>query len=143
MLDGSWCRKCKDVGEKMVQDGVEKWVGHVAVADVGDAKSEGVKLASRFEVATAPFFLVRTREEQDHADNWKPVRSYLQLKKLLQDAAAIKASKSSTNPIVNEDKKILEHKRHADELRTQIELLKSRLEEVENKIVEIASLQPS
>ena len=94
MLDGTWCRKCNDVGQKMEEDGVDKWIGHIAVADVQDGHSEGVKLATRFEVATAPFFLVRTKDEQNAGENWRPVRSYLQLRKMLQDASAAKSART-------------------------------------------------
>ena len=138
MLDGEWCRKCKDVGEKMVQDNIDKWIGHIAIADVQNANSEGVKLALRFEVATAPFFLVRTRDEQNQGDNWKPVRSYLQLKKLLQDAAQSKNEKLKGKPPA-EDPKLAEQRRHAEELKAQIALLTSRLQEIERNMMDVAA----
>jgi len=139
--DGEWCRKCIDVSHKMKEDDVEKWVGHIAVADVQKGDSEGVKLAKRFEVATAPFFLVRTRNEQDASGNWKPVRSYLQMKKMLQDAHQAKKSKGAF-AVSAEDPKILQYRRHADELRTQIELLNIRLKDVERQMMLVASSEP-
>jgi phosphoadenosine phosphosulfate reductase len=133
--DGTYCRKCIDVAEKMKQDDVEKWVGHFAVADVTNANSEGVKLASRFQVATAPFFLVRTRAEEHAGENWKPVRSYLQLRKMLTDAAQAVADRGGGAP-VKEDPKLAEAKLHVDELRSQIDILRARLLEEEKKLME-------
>lgn len=134
--DGSYCRKCIDVADKMKEDDVDKWVGHTAVADVADANSEGVKLASRFQVATAPFFLVRTRAEEQNVENWKPVRSYLQLRKMLTDAAAVVLEKNKGQPL-KENPKLIEAREHAEELRAQIDLLKLRLLDEEKKIIEM------
>lgn len=136
--NGEWCRKCKDVSQKMTEDDMDKYVGHTAVADVTDANSEGVKLATRFQVATAPFFLVRTRKEQQSGENWKVVRSYLQLKKMLQDAAIAKAEERKGQP-AQEDARIVEYRRHSEEIKAQISLLEARLREFETKMVEIAS----
>jgi len=141
MVDGTWCRKCNDVTQKMAEDGVEKWIGHYAVADVQDSHSEGVHLAKRFEVATAPFFLVRSKDEENAGDNWKAVRSYLQMRKMLQDAYEAKKAKSAGAP-PPEDPRILEQRRHAEEIRRQIELLTARLKEAEDKIMELASVAP-
>eukprot|EP00924_Labyrinthula_sp_SR-Ha-C_P007389 snap_masked-scaffold_24-processed-gene-1.19-mRNA-1 protein AED:0.04 eAED:0.06 QI:0/-1/0/1/-1/1/1/0/423 len=88
MEDGALCRKCADVGEKLVKDNVEKWIGSTLYADMRETVSEGKTLAKYFEVATAPFFLVRKSSEE----NWKPVKSYLQLRKMLE-----KASKQKKN----------------------------------------------
>jgi len=138
MVDGTLCRKCNDVAQKMQEDGTGKWIGHYAMADVQNAESEGVKLATRFEVATAPFFLVRSKEEQASGDNWKAVRSYLQLRKMLQDAYEAKQAKLKGQPMM-EDPRIVENRRHAEELRAQIELLNTRLKEVEEKMLEVAT----
>uniref|UniRef100_A0A7S2S0H9 Phosphoadenosine phosphosulphate reductase domain-containing protein n=1 Tax=Mucochytrium quahogii TaxID=96639 RepID=A0A7S2S0H9_9STRA len=85
--DGEYCRKCKDVAEKIEQDNLTDWIGHIAVANVLDAKSEGSILAKHFEIATAPFFLVRDLETERAKGEWKIVRSYLQLRKLLEKNA--------------------------------------------------------
>jgi phosphoadenosine phosphosulfate reductase len=136
--DGSFCRKCVDVADKMKQDDVDKWIGHVAIADVTNANSEGVKLAARFQVATAPFFLVRTRGEENNAENWKPVRSYLQVRKMLTDAAQAVAQKNVGVP-AKEDPKLAEAKLHAEELKAQIGMLKARLLDEEKRIVGMES----
>eukprot|EP00515_Schizochytrium_aggregatum_P012315 CAMPEP_0202094846 /NCGR_PEP_ID=MMETSP0964-20121228/49247_1 /ASSEMBLY_ACC=CAM_ASM_000500 /TAXON_ID=4773 /ORGANISM="Schizochytrium aggregatum, Strain ATCC28209" /LENGTH=571 /DNA_ID=CAMNT_0048663101 /DNA_START=68 /DNA_END=1780 /DNA_ORIENTATION=- len=85
--DGSYCRKCNDVAEKIVTDGLSDWIGETCVADVLDSTSEGAILAKHFGVATAPFFLVRDRETEDEEGEWQVVRSYLQLRKKLEKAA--------------------------------------------------------
>mmetsp|Transcript_10283 Transcript_10283/g.18120 ORF Transcript_10283/g.18120 Transcript_10283/m.18120 type:complete len:516 (-) Transcript_10283:84-1631(-) len=85
--DRTYCRKCNDVSEKMEVDGITKWIGEVSVADVLDSTSEGAKLAKHFGVATAPFFLVRSRETQEKNGEWQVVRSYLQLRKMLEKQA--------------------------------------------------------
>lgn len=138
LTDGEWCRKCKDVAEMMVADDMEKFVGHVAVADASDGSSEGVELAKRFEVATAPFFLIRTREEQITNANWRPIRSYLQLRKIIQDAVEAKSAKMEGNMEV-EDPKLAEQRRHAEEIRTQIEILQTRLHDIETSMVEMST----
>mmetsp|Transcript_14409 Transcript_14409/g.16361 ORF Transcript_14409/g.16361 Transcript_14409/m.16361 type:complete len:416 (-) Transcript_14409:1030-2277(-) len=84
MEDGSYCRKCKDVQNKLEKDGLEDKIGYVGVADVSDPESEGARLAKHFGVVTAPFFLVRTLDEQESGTEWKVVRSYLQLQKTLE-----------------------------------------------------------
>jgi phosphoadenosine phosphosulfate reductase len=139
MLDGTWCRKCNDVAQKMEEDGVDKWIGHIAVADVQDGHSEGVKLATRFEVATAPFFLVRNKDEQNAGENWRVVRSYLQMRKMLQDAHVAKKARIGGD-VLQEDPRIVEHRRHAEELKAQIDLLSARLKEVEEKMLEVAAV---
>ncbi|KAH9255214.1 hypothetical protein BASA81_006654 [Batrachochytrium salamandrivorans] len=153
MLDGTPCRKCQDVANKLVQDATLKWIGHFALADVANSKSEGGMLAQRFEVVTAPFFLVRTKEEQDRNENWKPVRSYLLLKKMLQEAAEKKqaalgegarvdSSNNSTSVIVEDDPKLVEHRRHLLEVNAQISQLQSRAKEIEHQMTVVAAKLP-
>lgn len=85
--DGEYCRKCKDVQAKLEKDKVEKWIGNTVIADVRELESEGIKLAKHFDINTAPFFLVRTQEEEAKNEEWKVVSTYLPLKKLLQKRA--------------------------------------------------------
>lgn len=151
LLDGTPCRKCQDVANKLVQDATLKWIGHFALADVANPKSEGGMLAQRFEVVTAPFFLVRTKEEQDRNENWKPVRSYLLLKKMMQDAAEKKQAAlggggaTATTPasaVVEEDPKLVEHRRHLQEVTAQISQLQSRAKEIEHQMTVVAAKLP-
>jgi phosphoadenosine phosphosulfate reductase len=92
--DGSFCRKCNDVAGKIEADGIGHLIGHTSVANVLDHQSEGSKLAKHFSVPTAPFFLVRTLEEERKKSEWTVIRSYLQLKKKLEIAAEVKLEKA-------------------------------------------------
>lgn len=56
--DGSPCRKCRDVLERLLRDGLMDAIDRVAVADERDPASEGMQLAARHGVDRAPFFLV-------------------------------------------------------------------------------------
>ena len=56
--DGSPCRKCGNVLDKLDQSGLMKQIDQVVVADERDSSSEGMVLASKYNVETAPFFIV-------------------------------------------------------------------------------------
>lgn len=142
--DGTYCRKCNDVAGKMDADGVTPWVGHTAFADVRDLTSEGAVIARHFDVATAPFFLVRTKEESDRGDEWRVVRSYLQLRKMLQGAAdvveehKVKMQEEAESGHVNfeETEEFLNAAKQMDELRSRVALLTAQLQDSENAVEE-------
>ncbi|MDX1609256.1 MAG: hypothetical protein R3225_03960 [Halofilum sp. (in: g-proteobacteria)] len=56
--DGTACRKCRDVLGRIERDGVWGRIDRVVVADERDPDSEGMRLAARFHVERAPFFIV-------------------------------------------------------------------------------------
>ena len=56
--DGSACRKCGDVLERMGRDGVSDRIDRVVIADERDPHSEGMRLAAHYHVERAPFFIV-------------------------------------------------------------------------------------
>ena len=58
LADGELCKKCREVAERLESEGLLDFIDHIAIADERDADSEGVRLAKKFEVARAPFFLV-------------------------------------------------------------------------------------
>ena len=64
LVDGSLCKKCQEVSERLEQDGLTPLINHVVIADEGDASSEGMRLAQLHSVSRAPFFLVETEEEE-------------------------------------------------------------------------------
>jgi phosphoadenosine phosphosulfate reductase len=118
--DRSFCRKCLDVSEKIEQDNLKDWIGAQVVADVLDNKSDGALLAAHFNVATAPFFLVRDKEAENARGEWTVVRSYLQLR----------------NQLVKHHEHVLQQKEHKNEdpmetdpalRKTALELDKARL----------------
>lgn len=58
MADGSPCKKCGDVLQKLEDSGQMAHIDEILVADERDPESEGVKLATKLDVNRAPFFVV-------------------------------------------------------------------------------------
>ncbi|MEJ2417314.1 MAG: hypothetical protein P8Y45_10370 [Exilibacterium sp.] len=58
LADGSPCKKCGDVLQKLEESGQIARIDDILVADERDPNSEGVKLADRFGVNRAPFFVI-------------------------------------------------------------------------------------
>lgn len=56
--DGSPCRKCADVRERLERDGLRDRIDRILVADERAPESEGQRLAEQHGVDRAPFFLV-------------------------------------------------------------------------------------
>lgn len=61
--DGSTCRKCAEVVQRLEREGYLENIDRVVVADERDAASEGWALAARHGVPGAPFFIV-----EEHGD---------------------------------------------------------------------------
>jgi len=140
--DGSFCRKCNDVAGKIEADHLSDWIGYTAVADVLEPASEGVKLAKHFDVATAPFFLIRDVEAEKANSEWRVVRSYLQLRKILEKAADHKlATKEAEDPVVHEkaehDPELLGSKQKLDRLQVDIAKLQLDLRDRQNQLADI------
>lgn len=62
-LDGSFCKKCAEVQQKMDDAGQNEMIDEVLIADERDPSSPGMELASLFQVERAPFFLVEHEGE--------------------------------------------------------------------------------
>lgn len=75
--DGSPCRKCGDVIERLERDGMWGRIDRVVVADERDPASEGWRLAARFGIERAPFFVVERPGE--------PARVYTVYLRLLRE----------------------------------------------------------
>lgn len=58
LADGQLCKKCQEVSERLESEGLLNSIDRIAIADERDADSEGVRLAKKYQVARAPFFLV-------------------------------------------------------------------------------------
>jgi len=56
--DGSPCKKCGEVIEKMEAADQMRFIDEVLVADEADENSAGMKLATKHKVTRAPFFIV-------------------------------------------------------------------------------------
>ena len=59
--DGTPCRKCVDVVERLEREGLMDRIDRVVVADERLADSEGARLAVRHQVDRAPFFVVEDK----------------------------------------------------------------------------------
>lgn len=58
LADGSPCKKCGDVLEKLESSGHMAHIDNVLVADQRDPEGEGMALAIKLDVDRAPFFVV-------------------------------------------------------------------------------------
>ncbi len=56
--DGSPCKKCGEVMEKMEAANQMRFVNEVVIADEANPESQGMLLAAQYDVSKAPFFLV-------------------------------------------------------------------------------------
>ncbi len=56
--DGSPCRKCQEVEDRLKAAGLTDRIDKVIIADERDPESEGMNLAALHKVDRAPFFIV-------------------------------------------------------------------------------------
>lgn len=63
LADGSPCKKCADVLEKLETSGQMSRIDRVVVADERDPSSEGMEIARQHNVERAPFFVVEKEGE--------------------------------------------------------------------------------
>jgi gamma-glutamylcysteine synthetase len=59
LADGSPCKKCGEVLERMEQDDQLRLIDDIIIADERDPASDGMLLASELAVDRAPFFVVQ------------------------------------------------------------------------------------
>lgn len=64
LADGSPCKKCGDVLNKLEQSGQMHRIDQVLVADERDETSEGIVLAKQYAVDRAPFFIVENEGQE-------------------------------------------------------------------------------
>nr|WP_202410308.1 hypothetical protein [Pseudomaricurvus sp. HS19] len=64
LADGSPCKKCGDVLEKLESSGQMQYIDEIVVADEGDLNSAGMELARRYDVSRAPFFVVEEDDQE-------------------------------------------------------------------------------
>lgn len=58
LADGSPCKKCGDVLNKLESSGQISSIDSIVIADERDPQSEGMLLATKYDVDRAPFFIV-------------------------------------------------------------------------------------
>tara|TARA_R110001592_G_scaffold116059_1_gene316923 strand:- start:61219 stop:61554 length:336 start_codon:yes stop_codon:yes gene_type:complete len=86
-LDGSFCKKCDEVQQKMNAAGQNELIDEVLIADERDPASPGMELASLYNVERAPFFLVERDGEapEIHTVYFKFVKEVLNQKTKEED----------------------------------------------------------
>lgn len=56
--DGSPCRKCAEVEKRLEDAGLAHRIDRIIIADERDPASEGMQLATQYQIERAPFFIV-------------------------------------------------------------------------------------
>lgn len=64
LSDGSPCKKCADVLEKLESSGHLNRIDKILVADENDPQSPGMQLARQYQVERAPFFVVEESQKE-------------------------------------------------------------------------------
>lgn len=75
--DGNLCQKCREVSERLEQDGVSELINEIAIADTRDQDSIGMRLAADNKVERAPFFIVEHNGETQIFDVYFKLRKFL------------------------------------------------------------------
>ena len=58
MADGEPCKKCIEVSDRLVKEGLIESINYIVIADQRDPDSEGMRLAISHKVERAPFFVI-------------------------------------------------------------------------------------
>ncbi len=58
LADGTLCRKCAQVTERLHEDDLFGVIDQIIIADERNPHSEGVRLAQEYKVNRAPFFII-------------------------------------------------------------------------------------
>jgi hypothetical protein len=66
-LNGELCAKSAKVIADLSARGLRNNIDHLVTADERDSTSEGYVLAAKYQIDTAPFFIVTTENNQTHA----------------------------------------------------------------------------
>ena len=103
-LDGSPCRKCVEVLDRLNDADQMKYIDEVLIADEGDENSPGMVLAQELQVERAPFFLV----EHDTAEKEVYTVYFKFVKEVLDKIAPPAPQASSAVDDADELKEILE-----------------------------------
>jgi uncharacterized Zn finger protein len=60
--NGSPCKKCGEVMDKMEAANQMRFIDEVVIADEADPESQGMLLAKQYDVSKAPFFIVEDKD---------------------------------------------------------------------------------
>ncbi len=93
LSNGELCKKCHEVSERLISDGLLDTIDHIAIADERDLSSEGMRLAKEHSVTRAPFFVVR-----DEKGGYEIFDVYFKFKKYIAEASG-EATKTAFSEI--------------------------------------------
>ena len=62
LADGQACRKCEQAEAMLKRRGLWEKIDAIAIAEEVDPNSEGMQLAAKYQIDTAPFFIVTMRD---------------------------------------------------------------------------------
>ncbi|MBT8114464.1 MAG: hypothetical protein KJP04_03745 [Arenicella sp.] len=88
--NGELCHKCREVSKRLQAEGLVDKIDHIAIADMRDADSEGVRLAQQHGIERAPFFLV-----EDVAGDVAVFDVYFKFQKFMASQGLAKPLRSS------------------------------------------------
>lgn len=77
LADGSPCKKCQEVAERLQSEGLLDVINHISIADERDPESEGMRLAQQHQATRAPFFLVEQGGQVEVFDVYFKFKKYL------------------------------------------------------------------
>jgi phosphoadenosine phosphosulfate reductase len=97
LLSGQPCKKCAEAEDLLRSRGLWGRIDRVVVAVEGDAASEGMQLAQRHGVGTAPFFILRDEDGREHV-----VESTLKVVRALADGAEHRPVQASSEALSHE-----------------------------------------
>ena len=94
--DGSPCRKCEEIDGRLQDADLYQHIDEVVIADERDSESDGMKLAAKYEVDRAPFFIVEKKDQE--------TRIYTSYFKFVNDVLKLKTSeKDEIDEIIDQN----------------------------------------
>jgi len=84
LANGSPCKKCIDVLEKLEAADQMQFIDDIVIADESDKNSPGMLLAAKYDVSRAPFFVVEKDDQQVdiHTIYFKFVKEVIEVQQL-------------------------------------------------------------
>ena len=86
--NGSSCRKCAEVEKRLETAGLTGRINRVIIADERDPETEGMRLAAKYNVDHAPFFIVE--------EDGKAPRIFTVYMQFLKEILEVEASEQET-----------------------------------------------
>ncbi len=77
LADGEMCKKCQEVSDRLVSEGLMEHIDHIVIADERDADSKGMQLAREHQVERAPFFIVENNGKNTVFDIYFKFKKYM------------------------------------------------------------------